>query len=297
MVKPMRDDFCAFILTHGRPDNVLTYKTLLNAGYTGKIYIVIDNEDKTEARYRENFGDMVLQFDKAAAAQTFDEGDNFNDRRAIIYARNSCWELARKVGCKYFIQLDDDYTNFIVRYNSKKEYVSGIIKTAIDDLFSLMLEFYISIPALSIALGQGGDHIGGDSGNQDKLRLTRKCMNSFICSTEKPFMFFGRVNEDVNTYTTLGRRGNLFFTVLQTQLNQLATQSNSGGMTSLYLDSGTYIKSFYSVMYCPSSVKIGELGDNRSPHYRIHHKINWTATAPKIIRETHRKTIAVNSGK
>ena len=125
MVKPMRDDFCAFILTHGRPDNVLTYKTLLNAGYTGKIYIVIDNEDKTEARYRENFGDMVLQFDKAAAAQTFDEGDNFNDRRAIIYARNSCWELARKVGCKYFIQLDDDYTNFIVRYNSKKEYVSA----------------------------------------------------------------------------------------------------------------------------------------------------------------------------
>lgn len=297
MVKPMRDDFCAFILTHGRPDNVLTYKTLLNAGYTGKIYIVIDNEDKTAARYRENFGDIVLQFDKTAAAQTFDEGDNFNDRRAIIYARNTCWDLARQVGCKYFIQLDDDYTGFYIRHDSKLDYVSARIKTSMNDLLMVMLDFFLSVPAVSIALSQGGDHIAGNFENKNTPSLKRKCMNSFICSIERQFQFSGRINEDVNTYTSSSRRGNLFFTVTQAQLNQLQTQKNAGGMTSLYLDSGTYIKSFYSVMYCPSSVKIGELGDNRSPHYRIHHKINWTATAPKIIRESHRKSIAGNSEK
>ncbi|HAW2119452.1 TPA: hypothetical protein JLO65_002875 [Escherichia coli] len=32
----MRDDFCAFILTHGRPDKVLTYRTLRRAGYNQK---------------------------------------------------------------------------------------------------------------------------------------------------------------------------------------------------------------------------------------------------------------------
>lgn len=32
------------------------------------------------------------------------------------------------------------------------------------------------------------------------------------------------------------------------------------------------------------------LGDHRSPHYRIHHKIDWNATAPKILREQWRKT-------
>ncbi len=32
----MRDDFCAFILTHGRPDKVLTYRTLRRAGYRGE---------------------------------------------------------------------------------------------------------------------------------------------------------------------------------------------------------------------------------------------------------------------
>ena len=91
----MRDDFAAFILTHGRADRVDTYKTLRNCGYTGKVYIVIDDEDKTADEYRKRYGDMVLQFGKAEIAKTFDEGDNFNDRRAIIYARNACFNRGK----------------------------------------------------------------------------------------------------------------------------------------------------------------------------------------------------------
>lgn len=37
----MRDDFCVFILTHGRPDNVRTYNTLMRLGYTG--YVLMDS--------------------------------------------------------------------------------------------------------------------------------------------------------------------------------------------------------------------------------------------------------------
>lgn len=283
----MRDDFCAFILTHGRPDRVHTYSTLMKAGYTGTVYIVIDDEDKTESEYRKRYGDKVLQFSKTEIAKTFDEGDNFNDRRAIIYARNACWNLAKQAGCKYFIQLDDDYTHFNVRFKSDGSPCSGMVHHLLDDVLMAMLEFYISIPALTIAMSQGGDFIGG--GTPDNRKLTRKAMNTFICSIDRQFQFFGRINEDVNTYTTTGRKGGLFFTVMQAFMNQSETQKNPGGMTDLYLDSGTYIKSFYSVMYCPSGVKVGEMGDSRSPHYRLHHQINWDRVAPKILRETHRK--------
>jgi hypothetical protein len=283
----MRNDFCAFILTHGRPDRVHTYKSLLEHGYTGKIYIVIDNEDKTAEEYRNKFGDKVLQFNKAEIAKTFDEADNFGDRRAIIYARNVCFSLAKKVGCKYFIQLDDDYTSLFYRNDRNGKYGAWRIRKTLDDLFEILIEFYNSTPILSVAISQGGDHIGGDSGKG--LHLKRKAMNTFVCSTEREFQFFGRINEDVNTYTTLSRMGNLFFTVMQAQVNQLQTQSNSGGMTDLYLNSGTYLKSFYSVMYSPSCVKIGELSDPRSPKRRIHHSIDWNATAPKILRETIKK--------
>ncbi len=39
-------DFCTFILSHGRPNNIKTLHPLLNTGnYSGPWYIIIDNED------------------------------------------------------------------------------------------------------------------------------------------------------------------------------------------------------------------------------------------------------------
>ena len=281
-------DFCAFILTHGRPDRVHTYDTLRKSGYTGKVFIVIDDEDKTGNEYRKRFGDAVLTFSKSDIAKRFDEGDNFNDRRAIFYARNACFDLARQVGCKYFIQLDDDYTSFAIRHSGALEYVWARVKTTMDEVFALLVEFFKNSGAQSVAMSQGGDHIGGNN-SQHTPSLRRKAMNSFICSTDRPFEFVGRVNEDVNTYTSAGRRGALFLTVIQAQLVQMQTQSNAGGMTEMYLESGTYVKSFYSVMYAPSCVKVGEMGDPRGGRYRLHHKINWHNLSPKILRETVRK--------
>jgi len=35
--------FAVFILSNGRPDNVITYRSLRSHGYTGKIYIIVDD--------------------------------------------------------------------------------------------------------------------------------------------------------------------------------------------------------------------------------------------------------------
>ena len=287
----MRDDFCVFILTHGRPDRVHTYKTLMKAGYTGKVYIVIDDEDDTADEYRKRYGDKVLQFCKAEVAKTTDTGDNFGILGTITYARNVCWDLARQVGVRYFIQLDDDYMAFFIRHNLQCEYICHQVRNSksMDDILEAMVDFLDGSGALTVAMSQGGDHLGGVSNSHPALR--RKAMNSFICSTDRQFCFAGHMNEDVNTYTSRSRRGDLFFTVVQAQLTQTATQSNDGGISELYRDVGTYVKSFYSVMYAPSCVQIGVMGDHHhlTPRYRIHHKINWHHTAPKILREEHRK--------
>lgn len=283
----MRDDFCAFILTHGRPDNVLTYRTLRRAGYTGKIYVVIDDEDKTRQQYIAEFGDQVLVFSKTDIANRFDEADNFGDRRSIFYARNACFELAERVGCQHFIQLDDDYHEFQFRVGPNLEADYSPIR-ALDQVLEEMLAYYRAIPAASIAMSQGGDFLGS-GGDGNAAWIKRKAMNSFICSTDRPFKFAGRINEDVNTYTSLGRRGELFLTIGAVQLGQKQTQLNSGGMTELYLDSGTYVKSFYSVMYSPSCVKIGLMG---ASHKRLHHQVTWNNAAVKIIHERHKKNLS-----
>ncbi len=282
----MRDDFCAFILTHGRPDRVHTYDTMMKAGYTGKVYIVIDDEDKQAEGYRQQFGDKVLQFNKAEWAAKTDEGDNFNHRKAIVYARNACWDLAKQVKCRYFVQFDDDYTNFEIRMPGKG--VSGYVrvKTSLDNAICSMVDFYEISKAYSIAMSQGGDFIGGTESNKG---LRRKCMNSWFCDIEKPIQFFGHMNEDVSAYVTQGHRGKLFLTVMPLKLVQKPTQVTPGGMSDLYLSSGTYAKSFYTVMANPSCVQIGAMGDPRGSGYRIHHKINWHKAVPKIIEEKYKK--------
>jgi hypothetical protein len=284
----MRKDFAAFILTHGRSDRVYTVAALRSHGYTGEIYFVVDDEDKTANQYVEKYGDKVLVFSKSEISKTFDEGDNFNDRRSIFYARNACFDLARKIGVRFFVELDDDYTGFYYRFDGNGFYGNWKLEP-LDWLFSKFCDFLAATPFAAVALSQGGDHIGGGDTSKS-IKAKRKAMNSFVCDTKKPFEFVGRINEDVNTYTSQQRRGVAFLTFMQAQLNQKATQSNAGGMTDLYLDTGTYLKSFYSVMYGPSCVKVGTLRDPRSAGgARIHHAIDWDKCAPQIIRETHRK--------
>jgi hypothetical protein len=274
----MENNFAVFILTHGRPDNVKTYTTLRKCGYTGKVYFIVDNEDKQIETYQKNYGiEYVKIFDKKAMADEIDEGNNFDNRKVIIHARNAAFKIAKEIGIKYFVQMDDDYYYFGYRYETGAKIIKNL-----DKVFEIMLNFYKSVNIKSIAFSQGGDHIGGFSG----IKLKRKCMNSFFCSTDRPFQFVGSINEDVNTYTTLGSRGEVFFTFTNIQLDQKDTQSNNGGMTDEYALTGTYVKSFHSVIMQPSSVKASMMNSNNK---RIHHSISWKNTTPMIVSQAYKK--------
>jgi len=285
--------FAAFILTHGRSDKVTTYKTLRKHGYTGRIFLVVDDKDEHLSQYEANFPGEVIVFSKEKAAALFDEGDNFKDRRAVVYARNALWGIAEKIGVTHFIELDDDYINFYYRIDENGKY--GNWWARCDWLFNAFCDYLDRTPFATVALSQGGDHIGGGGGVSSNKAL-RKAMNAFVCRTDRPFYFPGRINEDTTAYTSLQRAGLPFLTVVAAQVNQGSTQANAGGLTDIYKAMGTYIKSFYSVMYCPSAVRVGSLRDAGSKggtktegHARLHHKVHWEAVAPKIIREQHRK--------
>lgn len=156
---------------------------------------------------------------------------------------------------------------------------------SVDRVFEAMLDFLDQSKASSVALAQGGDFVGGVEGRWYK-RILRKAMNSFFCRTDRRFKFFGAVNEDVNTYVSLGNKGQLFLTELLASLHQKETQQAEGGMSEAYLDFGTYVKSFYTVMVCPSCVKVSVMGNK---DMRVHHKIMWKYAVPKIISDKWRK--------
>lgn len=115
-------------------------------------------------------------------------------------------------------------------------------------------------------------------------------MNSFFCKTSRRFWFISRLNEDVNTYLTSGSRGRVFLSIPEIALNQAQTQATGGGMSDAYLASGTYVKSFYTVMICPSFARVSvPCTDRAKTIRRIHHKISWNNAVPKILDDSHKK--------
>jgi hypothetical protein len=278
-------NYAVFILSHGRANNVITVNTLREQGYTGRIYIICDDLDEQIPLYQQNYGkENVLIFNKLYAMSITDTADNFNDKRAVVYARNMCHSIAKELGLEYFLELDDDYTMFDVRYDNNGKMGYKRIKN-LDNLFYKIFDYLDSSGAKAIAMAQGGDYIGGVNSSM-KDGLKRKVMNSFFCRTDRPFQFYGKINEDYTAYTLLGSRGDLFLTLMELSLEQLQTQSNSGGLTDIYLNLGTYVKSFYSVIFMPSAVKVSVMGNR---FMRIHHKTKWNNCVPKIINEKYKK--------
>ena len=288
-------NYAVFIMTHGRANNVKTFHSLRKHGYSGKIYIVIDTDDEQSEKYIENFGkENVLIFDKKIKESKMDTGDIGGSMKCVVFARNKCFEFARELGLDYFIEADDDYTSFNVRKEKNGKLKSIAIKN-LDSIFDAMFSFLDDSGALAVAPAQAGDYIGGaktNGGTIWKYRVKRKCMNLFFCKTSNPFQFSGRINEDVTTYSRLGQIGKLFFTVADWMLIQEQTQKQSGGMTETYLDGGTFLKSFYSVVFSPSCVSIQMMGGHRKGtvgHERIHHRVDWSHCTPMIINEKWKK--------
>lgn len=287
----MRNDFAAFILTNGRANAVVTDGSLRRSGYTGQIYYLVDDEDSHLDMYRSRFGKSVLVFNKEQYVRESDCGNNFGRRGSILFARNACFDMARQCGLRYFWQLDDDYTCFAWACRSdKKPTTHGGVIRQLDAVLDACIDFLRASGAATVAFAQGGDFAGGAAGDYAVLAseqaFTRKAMNSFICDVSRPVRFRGVFNEDVSTYVEAGRAGELFLTVPRLRITQKATQSQAGGITALYTDCGTYAKSFSTVMYAPSCVRIRTMGNK---FRRIHHSIRWNNACPRIISVKYKK--------
>lgn len=280
-----KENCCIFIISYQRANNVTTYNVLKNRNYTGKIYLVVSDDDEQLNLYKQNFPNQVVVFNKKEVAQEIDACDNFDGYVSDIYSRNIINKIAKELGIDYYLVLDDDYNNFSYRRifgNTLK----GVNTYRLDEIFDACFEYLIKTPSIDcFTLCQNGDLIGG-ANSLSSIGGKRKIMNSFFISANNPIKFLGRMNGDVNTYLYYGSRGKLFFTINDIALNQLSTQTVKGGMSGAYNNSGTYMKSFYSVIVAPSAVKIHTISHIDT---RIHHKINWEHAVPKLIREEYKK--------
>ena len=273
-------DFAVFILSHGRADTITTYKALRDGGYTGRTYVVIDNEDDQEDLYRQKFGDDIIQFDKKDYLEKTDLGDLDTDRRIGVFARNFIQDEAKRLGYKFHLQLDDDVHGFTYRFAQGKV-LRALHCSHLDEVFSGMVEYMKETPITSLSFALSAYNMGGVDGSI-KDGMTRKTMTTFLMRADDVQYFHMRMNDDITTSLINGMRGKLYYSYLPIEVEVDKTQVKAGGMTDIYQKNGTYRKSFYSVMCCPSCVKVSAMGIT---DYRIHHTISWNNAVPKLLSE------------
>lgn len=297
------NEYCIFILTHGRAGNVKTIRTLRKSGCTSKIILLIDNEDEQEQKYRELYdgkdGCSVYVFDRMVAYNLTDTMDLNPSRKSVVYARNMTYAIAEELGYKYFVMLEDDYQDFQHRWVKVEPDGSKIlcVRTlkSLDPKYGLMdkcigvaMDYLRNTQATQIGFAQTGDLIGGaDSFIKFYHNRVRKIMNFFCCRIDRPVKWLGRMNDDVNLYIWSGSQGTIFLSFRDFTVKQETTQLAEGGMTAEYKNFGTYTKSFYSIMLCPSFMTIGAMGWH---NYRMHHQIEWGNAVPKIISDSYKKS-------
>lgn len=281
----MRQDFAVFVLSHGRAKRTLTINALIKSGYTGRYYIIVDNEDSQIDEYCERFGaDHVIEFNKKAVGKTFDIMDNFDGRQVVTFARNAVYDIANELRLKYFFEADDDLLCFRQRYIDECGSLCTRYVKDMDSIMTAYLEYMDNTQIDILAFGQTGDLIGGKNSKLFTAVYRRKAMQGFFVRVSNRMPFVGRFNDDVNSYVDNGKRGHLILTYRDIIMDTAVTQVRAGGITDMYKKYGTYVKSFYSVMLDPSCVKISTMGDSlTNAHHRIHHVIDWEKAVPKVI--------------
>ncbi|MBR0090217.1 MAG: hypothetical protein IJP92_00745 [Lachnospiraceae bacterium] len=279
-----RSRFAVFVLSHGRANTIKTVEALEKSGYTGDTWVVIDNEDDQEGLYREKFGDRVIQFDKRDYVPLTDVGDLDEGRKVGVFARNFIQDKAQEMGYDYHLQLDDDISCWNYRY-VKEGSLKAKLCRRLDDVFEEFVDLMDKTPITSLSFGHPAYYPGGNIERFNRGMIP-KTMTTFMMRADRKRYFHMRMNDDITTSALNGSRGDLYYTYLPLMINTELTQKGGGGMTDAYKATGTYRKSFYSIMALPSCAKIYYIGKVED---RIHHAIEWNNCVPKLLSDRWKK--------
>lgn len=247
----MRNDFAIFILTHGRPNNQDTLTTLRKSGYTGKIYLVVDDLDDTLIEYQRQYDD-VLVFDKMKYVKDAETGLSQPYIKFALFARNAIEDMAKDLGLSYFAMADDDLTKFRLRYPDGDKLRSLVI-TDMDRLLETYVEFMEESDIATTSFASHLNFIGGvktmPDSDSPKLRM---CFNFYLRSVKHKVKWLSNICHDRITSIMFGRKGQIWLQVPFVQYDMRELYGiNSGGNSDTYRKISDFHRSFFPVMFIP----------------------------------------------
>lgn len=295
-------DFVVLIASYGRPEGLkkMTMTTFKEFFEKVDYRIMVSDDDKTLPKYLEMYGDKVYVFNKDDVLKNanVDTCDALDIKSVIFFERNIEFKVARELGYRYFMHLEDDYLQMDFKLMNHESLMSCHMDIEhFDKICEMYFRVLDSSPFLSsVCMAQGGDYVGGKTSSLSKNGYRFKGMNIYCFDTQKEVKLPGRINEDASAYYVNGKLGKIFLTLPLIQLTQLPTQNNQGGVSDVYKKFGTYLKTIYTVIQRPDAMKIstfatsGSSKTHLSDTRRIHHKCSSKLCFTKIISDSYAKT-------
>jgi len=283
-------NFAIFIITHERANNLLTLDTLKKCNYHGKIYLIIDNEDKDMEIYKlyTNKQISLSIFNKKEIALRADTSLETKDNLSIsccLFPRIYCELFAKKLNLKNFLVLDDDIKNFYHRVNIDNK----LKEIKINDFDLVCQEFCNYLNEANIAIlgfGNTGSYLGGIHSFDTDCR--RKCANAFFRNTNINFDWKCCVLEDVVSCIHNGSLGSIVLELKCIKLEAFAyhnskNNNNFGGMNNLYNKLSDY-HALYSIIYNPIAFTIIQ-----NKHNKFILRTEYNKILPKIISSKYKR--------
>lgn len=253
-------NFAIFICTHGRPNKQVTYDVLRNAGYTGKIYFVVDDEDDTVNELKHNFSSEdnldLIQFNKQYYIDTVDKGTNEDQRKCILYAKCFCEDKAKELKLDAFAMADDDMPSFRYRYIENNSLKSQRIHTTFDGIVDGYVDFMIKGDLSAVGFGFAQFYFTGTKSfspeNAEKYRIPYTFVFRNPKHTVNWMSWFG---EDIVTAVYHNKIGHKMLAVPFVQQDIVSIGQEDGGMKDVYDGNSSIRLAMQNTMYLPVELK------------------------------------------
>ncbi len=272
-----------YIISKGRP-RCRTAATLNTIKYPGEWFIVCGNNDDTIPQYEKNWGkEKILVFDWYEEVKESDLLDNFGVEKmssGAVPVRNATRKIAEKRGELRHWQFDDDYTGFYLVNKDMKKNHRIIDGTEFEYELNRLAAF-----AHEAKLANIGFCLGHEAFPSSAKVVSKRVFNAHNMPTdEKLFMKWrGRMNDDLINAIDVFHTGKVEMSFKHLSLILAPTQSEKGGNSDIYEQSGTVRKTAYAVLVEPKATKL------LIKFGRYHHSVNWKEIAPKLIRQSYAK--------
>ena len=253
--------FAVLINTNGRPDKQITIDTLRKCGYTGKIYLIIDDLDQTAKKYYEKYSDLVIEFKKKEYEKNADTFLNYEMLNTVLYARNASFDIAKELGLEWFIICDDDITNMSYKIILNDKLISHkAIK--LDSFFDACIDFMKNTSMECLSSCEEGLYIGGANDNV-KNGLVWRMGHFWLFNSNFNRRFRGAFHEDriFSDDNAMNKCFGLSLLAISTpsfkqnnqehKHKQHKQHKQEGGMQKQYSDTGMYIPRYFSVIAHP----------------------------------------------